>query len=177
MRNLDRHLLDSFGRTEPWACAYAGGTYDGLHRGHLALFAKMRTIAHRTVVSVNTDEFAAAYKRRPLFPLADRLAVLGQCRLVDMAILNSHGKDSKPAILFSGADVVVHGSDWHRENGLLEQMSLTDAWLQAHGIDLITLHTPVISTTQILEAYESRALESLTSACQSGGFRDLEADA
>lgn len=157
MRSVDRHLLASFGRSEPWRCAYIGGTWDLLHRGHLALLAKVGTLALRTVVSVNTDTFAARYKRLPLLPLADRMAVLRACRLVDNVVINTGDEDSRPAIEHSGCDVIVHGSDWHRGNGLLEQMGLTDAWLQAHGIDLISLpYTPWTSTTQLLEAYDQR---------------------
>lgn len=157
-RSFDRHLLEAFGRAEPWRCAYVGGTFDVLHRGHLALLARVRGIAHRTVVSLNTDDFAERYKRRPLLPLADRMAVLSQCRLVDVVIVNEGDEDSTPAIVRSGADVIVHGSDWHKGNGLLEQMGLTEAWLEAHGITLVTLpYTDWVSTTQLLEAYDQRA--------------------
>jgi glycerol-3-phosphate cytidylyltransferase len=157
MRGSDRHLLAAFGRNEPWRCAYIGGTFDCLHRGHLALLDKAGKIAQSVVVSVNRDEFAERYKRRPLMPLADRIAVLSACRLVDDVILNGGDEDSRPAIALSGCDVIVHGSDWHRGNGLLEQMGLTDAWLQAHGIELITLpYTTWTSTTQLLLAYDER---------------------
>jgi cytidyltransferase-like protein len=162
MRAVNYQLLASFGRVEPWRCAYIGGTFDVLHRGHLALLAKAQTVARRTVVSLNRDEFAARYKRRPLLPLADRMAVLNQCRLVDRVVLNIGDEDSRLAIEQSGCDVIVHGSDWTRQNGLLEQMSLTDDWLQARGIDLVTLpYTPWTSTTQILQDYDARTQEVL----------------
>lgn len=148
------HLRD-FGRSAPWQRAYLGGTFDTLHRGHLALFAHARRLALEIVVSLNTDDFATRYKRRPLMPLADRMAVLRECRLVDLVIVNSGDEDSKPAILKSCCDVVVHGSDWTIENGLLEQMGLSMAWLQEHRIDLIALpYTPWVSSTQLLKAFE-----------------------
>jgi cytidyltransferase-like protein len=145
--------LRALGREEPFERAYLGGTFDCLHRGHLALFAAARLIARELVVSLNTDDFAARYKRRPLMPLADRMAVLESCRLVDRAIVNSGDENSRVAILHSGADCVVHGSDWQGDS-LLQQMGLTRAWLEERRIQLVILpYTPWMSTTQLLESY------------------------
>ena len=149
--------LRARGRTEPWKRAYIGGTFDCLHRGHLALFAAARKIATEVVVSLNTDQFAYEYKRRvPVMPLADRAAVLQACRLVDDVVINEGGRDSKPAILRSGADCVVHGSDWIGDS-LKLQMGLTDEWMAQRGIDLVILpYTDWISTTALLAAHRER---------------------
>lgn len=137
--------------------AYIGGTFDCLHRGHLALFAHARKVAARLTVSVNTDEFCKRYKRVPVMPLADRLAVLNQCRLVDRVVVNIGDEDSRPAILHAGdVDCLVHGSDWQGAS-LLQQMGLSRDWLTARGIELVILpYTEITSTTAILEAYEAR---------------------
>lgn len=148
-------LLRGLGRTQPFSCAYVGGTFDTIHRGHLALLAETRLLAASTVVSLNTDAFAERYKRRPLLPLADRLAVVAQLRLVDQVIVNHGDENSKPAIVGSGADVIVHGTDWARA-GLLAQMGLDEAWLTERSLRLVLLHTPVTSTTAILDAYDRR---------------------
>ena len=147
--------LRALGREYPFTCAYVGGTFDTIHRGHLALLAETAKIARRIVVSLNTDEFAERYKRKPLLPLADRLAVVANLKLVDAAVVNTGDEDSKPTILATGADVVVHGTDWPRES-LLRQMGLTEEWLVDHRTSLVLLHTPVTSTTAILDAYERR---------------------
>ena len=140
--------------TTPFRCAYVGGTFDLLHRGHHALFAATRRIAATVVVSVNSDAFAARYKRQPVQPLADRLMNIAQLRTVDRAMVNVGDEDSRPAILLSGADCVVHGSDWTGD-ALLQQMSLSEAWLAAHGIALTILpYTPWTSTTQVLQAFD-----------------------
>jgi cytidyltransferase-like protein len=147
----DRDLLATYGRTEPFARAYLGGTFDLLHRGHLALMARARRIAMEIVVGVNTDEFATRYKRKPVMALEDRIAVLSACRLVDLVVLNVGDEDSTSAILHAGADCIVHGSDWQGEP-LMRQMGLTPSFLQDHGITMVTLpYTPWISTTQIVD--------------------------
>lgn len=136
--------------------AYIGGTFDCLHRGHLALFAAARRIAIQTVVSVNTDAFAERYKRRPLMPLADRLSVLENCKLVDLAIVNVGDENSRVAIVHSGADCIVHGSDWAGES-LMSQMGISQEWLDEHRIALAILpYTPWTSTTELLKAYDAR---------------------
>lgn len=154
MTNAD--LLRSLGRECPFQRAYVGGTFDTLHRGHLALFANARRIARELCVSVNTDEFAARYKRIPMMPLADRIAVLSQLRCVDQVVVNVGHEDSRQAILHSGSDCIIHGSDWHGES-LMKQMGFDQAWLDQHGLRLVILpHTPWTSTTQLLDIYASR---------------------
>lgn len=153
---IDRQALAARGRTEPYRRAYLGGTFDTLHRGHLALFAAAKKIAREVVVGVNTDDFATRYKRAPLMPLADRLAVLSQLKGVDDVLINSGCEDSRPAILRSGADCIVHGSDWQGES-LLRQMGLSLAWLDEHGLEIVILpYTPWTSTTTLLEAHHAR---------------------
>lgn len=133
--------------------AYIGGTFDLLHRGHHALFAAAKQIADEIVVSLNTDAFAERYKRKPVQPLADRLMNVAQLRSVDRAIVNFGDENSKVAILHSGADCVVHGSDWAGDS-LLMQMGLTREWLDSRGIALVILpYTPWTSTTQVLEEF------------------------
>lgn len=150
---VDKQQLSALGRRDPFRRAYLGGTFDCLHRGHLALFAAARKIAHEVVVSVNRDEFATRYKRRPLMPLADRLAVLQACREVDRVLVNEGDENSRAAILRSQADCIVHGSDWTGD-GLLRQMGLTLPWLEEHGLQLVILpYTEWTSTTALLQAH------------------------
>lgn len=156
------------GRDRPFDHAYIGGTFDCLHRGHLALFANAKKIARWITVSVNTDDFATRYKRRPLMPFEDRMAVLMALndRLVDHVIANTGGADSAPAIDFASAvarsrggehvDAIVHGADWFGES-LMRQLGLSQHWLDVRGIKLVMLPDShhIISTTEILERYTS----------------------
>lgn len=130
---------------------YLGGTFDCLHRGHLNLFRQARKTAHEVVVALNTDDFAARYKRRPIMPLADRCAVLEACRLVDFVQVNICDEDSKPSIIASGADCIGHGDDW-TGLPLMHQMGLTQEWLDAHKLVMVTIpYTTDISTTEIIK--------------------------
>lgn len=138
--------------------AYVSGTFDCLHRGHLALFAAVREVAVETVVSLNTDEFAARYKRTPLMPLAERMAVLEQCRLVDQVVVNVGDEDSKIAIVAANVDCIVHGDDWQGES-LMKQMGLDPIWLEVNGITMVVLpYTKAVDTTGLIAAHNARII-------------------
>lgn len=148
-------------KTKLYRRAYIGGTFDCLHRGHLALLAAVRNVAVETVVSVNTDEFTTRYKRKPLMSLADRIAVLEACRLVDEVVVNVGDEDSKIAIVAANVDCVVHGDDWTGPS-LMEQMGMDAVWVASAGIDMVVLpYTKGVSTTSILQEHEQVAKEKL----------------
>jgi glycerol-3-phosphate cytidylyltransferase len=128
---------------------YVGGTFDCLHSGHINLFKRAGEYG-KVVVSLNTDEFAERYKRKPLMPLEERMAVVRELRCVDDVIINEGDEDSKPAILKAKATYICHGDDWVGDS-YLKQLSVDEAFLEAHNIKLLYLpYTPNISTTKIL---------------------------
>jgi len=131
---------------------YIGGNFDCLHSGHLNLLKYAKEIPYSwVIVSLNTDEFATRYKRKPTMPLKERKAVLEACIYVDEVIINEGGEDSKPAILAAKADAILHGSDWQGEE-LMKQMGLTQEWLDEHRISMIyTDYTEGISTTELIK--------------------------
>ena len=178
---MNRELLAKYGRDVKFRHAYIGGTFDCLHRGHLELLRKVREIAERTTVSVNTDEFCERYKRRPLMPYSDRFEALRHCVLIDRVICNVGHEDSKRAVIHASqaltwipvgsigvgdlhvpVDCIVHGDDWTGE-ALMRQMSLTEEWLAAHQIQMVYVpYSQITSTSAILTAYADRCREKLT---------------
>ena len=133
---------------------YTGGTFDLFHSGHARLLAKCKEIAGedgKVVVSVNTDEFCSEYKESPICRLPERMEVVASCRWVDEVIINTGGRDSKPAIEASKADLIIVGSDWQSKD-YYKQMSLTQEWLDERRIGVMFVpYTEEISST-ILKA-------------------------
>ena len=132
----------------PYKRAYVGGTFDLLHHGHKALLNRCYSIAPEVVVSVNTDEFAESYKRKPIQSLDVRMAKLKPW--CDLAVVNTGGYDSKPAIEVVRPDVIVHGDDW-TGTPFLYQLGVTNDWLAERGIFVHYFqYTPGISTTLLI---------------------------
>lgn len=128
------------------------GSFDLFHTGHVNLLARCRMLAGRdglVIVALNPDEFIAAYKGHPpVVGYNDRLRVLAACRYVDRVIRGT-GRDSKPAILEAGPDIIAVGSDWESKD-YHAQLDVTPAWLAEQGIKVKFLpYTPGISSSQI----------------------------
>lgn len=127
---------------------YLGGTFDLLHGGHVALFANARQHG-RVVVALNTDEFAARYKRPPVMTLAERRAVVKGMRDVDYVTVNEGCEDSTVTIRKWRPRFIGHGDDWTGDS-LMAQMGLTSAFLAENRIEMLTLpYTPGISSSDL----------------------------
>lgn len=86
-RNADEYLLLPKGRSK-LGIVLAGGVYDILHLGHLAVLAEAKTYGDVLVVVVATDITVETLKgRRPVFPEEDRRALVESLEPVDAAIL------------------------------------------------------------------------------------------
>jgi cytidyltransferase-like protein len=86
-KNADEYSLLPKGRLK-LGIVLAGGVYDVLHLGHLAVLAEAKTYGDVLVVVVATDVTVETLKgRRPLFPEEDRRALVESLKPVDAAIL------------------------------------------------------------------------------------------
>lgn len=128
---------------------YTGGTFDLFHSGH-ANFLKQCSELGRVVVSLNTDEFIAAYKGKlPIMDYAERKAVLESCRYVDEVVPNEGGADSTIAITKVFPHIIAIGSDWAKRD-YYKQMGFSQDWLDERGISLLYIpYTSGISTTKL----------------------------
>ena len=128
---------------------YVGGTFDLLHPGHLRLLQRAAQMGD-VWVSLNTDEFSASYKRKPVFSYTERWEMLKACKYVTEVVKNEGGADSKPAILKVRPRYLVHGDDWMGES-YLNQLGIDRDFLHEHQIALVYLpYTKGISTSDIL---------------------------
>jgi len=134
----------------PDPIVYVGGTFDCLHPGHLNFLDQASRIG-TVVVGLNSDEFAARYKRTPIFTFEERKIMLEATRYVAHVVANDGDEDSRPAILRARAKYVAHGDDWMGDS-LMLQMGLTKEWLDEHRIVFVYIpYTHGISTTDLIE--------------------------
>lgn len=130
---------------------YAGGTFDLFHYGHVDFLWRCKRNCDYLIVSLNTDEFAARYKRKPILTLDERIESVEGCRHVDQVIVNVDDEDSTTSILAVKASLIFHGDDWPVE-GLMQQMGLTMEWLIEHGVGMrYTPYVKGISASDIIE--------------------------
>lgn len=131
---------------------YTGGTFDLFHKGHVNLLHQCRELAGTGTVTVglNTDEFAATYKRPPVCTLQERFAVVEACRYVDTVLVNWDGADSRRIVDKVQPDFVVVGDDWQTRD-YNKQMGWDDAWLRDRDISIVYVpYTQEISTSSII---------------------------
>lgn len=137
------------------------GTFDLFHEGHVEFLRRCRAIADTTphgsvVVGLNTDRFAAMYKRPPVVPYRGRESVLRACRYVDDVVPNDQA-DGAAADVIDGLspDIVAVSMGWHPSSGMdwFEQIGLAPEWFRerAIGIEWIP-YTHGVSTTAIKAA-------------------------
>lgn len=62
---------------------FTEGVFDLLHVNHMRLLRDARAMGDRLVVGVTPDEDAAAYKRRPVMSLAERMETVRATGLAD----------------------------------------------------------------------------------------------
>ena len=146
---------------------YVGGTFDLLHPGHIRLLQRAAEIGD-VWVSLNTDEFATRYKRKPIMSYEERKTMLMATKWVTHVIKNEGDEDSKPAILTVKPRFLIHGDDWTGTN-YLDQLGVTQDWLNENRIGLVYLpYTKGISSSDIEQRIVNRH-KPLTNSTTSSG--------
>jgi ethanolamine-phosphate cytidylyltransferase len=84
---------------------------DLFHAGHVALLREARRHGDWLVVGVLSDDTAAAYKRRPVMTLAERVTVIESCRYVDEVIKDAPLRVTEEFLAEHAITTVVHGDD------------------------------------------------------------------
>lgn len=93
---------------------YVPGVWDLLHLGHLNLLRRARRICQVMAVGVVSDTGVIAYKhRQPVHDERTRMAVMQELKMVDTVLLQRTTNPTEQ-LEITGADALVHGTDWER---------------------------------------------------------------
>ena len=124
---------------------------DLFHAGHVKLLEAARAHGDWLVVGVLSDEDAAAYKRRPIMTLAERVAVIQACRYVDEVVPNAPYTITTNFLDQHDISLVVHGDD-------ISQDTIDDVFgaVAATGKLRLVNYTPGISTTDLIRRVHER---------------------
>lgn len=124
---------------------------DLFHPGHVELLRQARSFGDWLIVGVLSDDVVAAYKRRPIMTLDERVAVIRACRYVDEVVPNAPDVVTTEFLAEHHISLVVHGED------ISEQTVETLYGDVAAAGKLRLVHrAPGISTTEIIRRVQDR---------------------
>jgi len=127
----------------------ASGCFDFIHPGHVKLLQSAKNLGDTLIIGINSDESIKRLKgaQRPIYPVEDRILMLGSLRVVDAITVFDEDKATnflkavKPKIW-------VKGSDWTLDKIDREEL----AAVESNGGRLQIIDTGVSwHTTSILE--------------------------
>lgn len=125
---------------------------DLFHPGHVDLLRQARSFGDWLVVGVLSDDVVAAYKRRPIMTLDERVAVIRACRYVDEVVPNAPDVVTAEFLEQHHISLVVHGDDI--SDDVVETLYGDVA---AAGKLRLVPRTPGISTTDIIQRVRDAA--------------------
>ena len=92
---------------------YADMVADLFHRGHLEFLRKIKTMypCSYLIIGIHSDESVESYKRKPIFSMDDRAAIVEACKFVDEVIKDAPLTVTKVFVEKHHIDIIVHGDD------------------------------------------------------------------
>ena len=108
------------------------------HSNHLKMIEYARGLGDTLIVGVSTDELVSSYKRPPVIPFEERIAILKALKYPDV-VIPQHTLDHTALVKKLNIDVFVVGDDWTGKFDFLKDQC-----------EVVYLpRTPEISTTKI----------------------------
>lgn len=124
---------------------YTGGVFDVLHKGHLRLLKKARSLGDYLVVGIQEDSSVIKTKPKPVLSTQERVDQMLEIPFVDKVVVYS-ATQTPETIKQIMPDVFVHGDDW------LDQLDRTKIiqFMENNNIKMVLLpRTQDISTSEI----------------------------
>ncbi len=146
--------MDTESPDPPARRVYVDMVGDLFHAGHVALLREARRHGDHLVVGVLGDETTAAYKRRPIMTLAERVAVIESCRFVDEVVADAPFVVDEGFLDEHAITTVVHGDDLS-----LDGAASIYGPAVARGALVLVQRSPGLSTTQVIQRVLERSGE------------------
>ena len=103
---------------------YTSGTFDMFHSNHLKMIKYARGLGDTLIVGVSTDELVCSYKRPPVIPFEERLAILEALKYPDV-VIPQHSLDHTELVKKLNIDVFVVGDDCTGKYDYLKELGVT----------------------------------------------------
>tara|TARA_B100001250_G_scaffold177797_1_gene152823 strand:+ start:1059 stop:1490 length:432 start_codon:yes stop_codon:yes gene_type:complete len=98
------------------------GGFDPLHSGHIEHFRAAKELGDILIVGLNSDEWLTRKKGKPFMPIDERLSIIRELRVVDLAFaFNDDDNSSRDLIqkvieLYDSDVVFANGGDRTHDN-------------------------------------------------------------
>jgi rfaE bifunctional protein nucleotidyltransferase chain/domain len=134
-------------KSEGKKVVFTNGCFDLLHGGHVHLFEEAKKLGDVLIVAVNDDWSIRKIKgaSRPIFPLEERLEILGAIEHIDYLIPFAE-ETPQSVISLLLPDVLVKGEDWKMD----EVVGRKEVEEAGGKVVLVSLRRG-LSTTSLLE--------------------------
>ena len=105
-------------RAQGLKVGFTNGTFDILHRGHIAVIDQAAATCDRLIMGMNSDASVKRYKSedRPINAEADRARVLSALRAIDLVVMfgDDLAENDTPAMIVDllQPDVIIKGGDY-----------------------------------------------------------------
>lgn len=103
---------------------YTSGTFDMFHSNHLKMIEYARGLGDTLIVGVSTDELVASYKKPPVIPFEERLAIIKALKYPDI-VIPQRTLDHTEIVKQLNIDVFVVGDDWVGKYDYLKALGVT----------------------------------------------------
>jgi cytidyltransferase-like protein len=127
---------------------------DLFHAGHVELLRTARSFGDWLLVGVLSDEVAAAYKRRPIMTLEERVTVVRACRHVDDVVAGAPDVVTLEFLQEHDISVVVHGDDLSDE-----AIATVYSDVAAAGMLRLVPRRTGLSTTELIRRVQERGTQ------------------
>ena len=109
---------------------YTSGTFDMFHSNHLKMIEYAFGLAGKEktdgilIVGVSTDELVTSYKKPPIIPFEERIAIIKALKYPDI-VIPQHSLDHSELVKKLNIDVFVVGDDWVGKYDYLKELGVT----------------------------------------------------
>lgn len=128
---------------------------DLFHAGHVELLRAARSFGDSLVVGVLPDDVVAAYKRRPIMTLEERVAVVRACRYVDEVVAPAPDVVTLAFLREHDLSTLVHGDDLTEE-----AIAAVYAEVAAAGMLRLVPRRTGLSTTELIRRVRDRGSQA-----------------
>lgn len=126
---------------------YADMVADLFHNGHVEFLRQVSLLGDYVLIGINSDDVAAAHKRRPMQTMGQRMAAVAACDYVNEVIPNAPWRFDTTWLKKHDIDLVAHGDDYSEE-----QREYFYKVPIEMGIFRSVSYTKGVSTTELIRA-------------------------